>query len=240
MGLSVFTGSFVGWNPIVSILMMGFCVLARACHIFPLTFLVNLCRKEGSKIPPKMQYVLWFVGLRGAIAFALAENMPGPNKQSYIANTLFICIFTTVVCGGFIEKILTRFGMKQPGNVGMDLDDGGNIYEHLMTPESTRMTRSGSAGRIQEGIHGFWKRLDTMYLKPNFGGSGESRRLSTGGHGHHRDDSNIHTPNDVDEDEDVTEMTSWLENGRTSRGHSGDSGGGDDNSIYDPPLRGDL
>ena len=108
MGLSVFTGSFAKWKPLVSILTLGFCVLARAAHIFPLTWLCNLCRRPNNKIPKQMQFVLWFVGLRGAIAFALAENMPGPNKQSYVANTLFICIFTTVVCGGVTEKILTR------------------------------------------------------------------------------------------------------------------------------------
>lgn len=242
MGLSVFTGSFVGWNPIVSILMMAFCVFARACHIFPLTYLVNLCRREGQKIPMKMQYVLWFVGLRGAIAFALAENMPGPNKQSYIANTLFICIFTTVVCGGFTERMLTKFGMKQPGNSQVDLEDSGNVYETLMTPETPRMTRSGSVGRIQEGIHGFWKRLDTMYLKPNFGGSGEPRRHSTTSE-HHRNDSNIRMPDDdEDEDEDITEMTSWLESGITSGRRSSSVGGpGDedsqDGSLYDPPVR---
>ncbi|GMH89682.1 hypothetical protein TL16_g11533, partial [Triparma laevis f. inornata] len=106
MGLSVFNGAFDQWSPLMSIMIMFFCVLARASHIFPLTWVVNRCRSPGNKIPMKMQYVLWFVGLRGAIAFALAENMPGPNKQSYVANTLCICIFTTVVCGGFTEKLL--------------------------------------------------------------------------------------------------------------------------------------
>ena len=44
--------------------------------------------------------VIWFAGLRGAIAFALSQNMPGPHKDVYETTTLIIVIFTTVVCGG--------------------------------------------------------------------------------------------------------------------------------------------
>jgi hypothetical protein len=167
-----------------------------------------------------------------------------PGTQSYIANTLFICIFTTVVCGGVTERMLTKFGMKQPGNGTIDMDDGGNVYETLMTPDPhTRMSRSGSAGRIKEGIHGFWKRVDAMYLKPNFGGSGESRRHSTTAQQHHRDTSNTVLPDDEeDEGMDVTEMTRWLENtgaGGRGRGNSGgaDGGGDQENGLYDPPVR---
>ena len=149
------------------------------------------------------------------------------------------------MCGGVTERMLTKFGMKQPGNDTVDMDEGGNVYETLMTPDSSpRMTRSGSAGRIQEGIHGFWKRLDTMYLKPNFGGSGESRRHSTAGQ-HHRNTSNIVQPNDhdEDEDEDVTEMTRWMENSKgRARGISGggEEGGDQENGLYDPPVRNDT
>ena len=33
---------------------------------------------------------MWFAGLRGAIAFALAQNMPGKNKEVFITTTLFV------------------------------------------------------------------------------------------------------------------------------------------------------
>ena len=64
----------------------------------------NLVRKQ--KIPWKMQVVIWFAGLRGAIAFALSQNMPGPHKDVYETTTLSIVIFTTVVCGGLTEPML--------------------------------------------------------------------------------------------------------------------------------------
>ena len=124
MGMGVFTGGFQHWNLAFCVVAFFACLIGRALNIFPLSFLANLCRKGrrqsggggGSgdyKITPKMQMVLWFAGLRGAIAFALAENMPGPHKDVYATATLTICIVTTVVCGGFTERILTVFGMRE-------------------------------------------------------------------------------------------------------------------------------
>jgi sodium/hydrogen exchanger 8 len=124
MGMGVFTGGFQHWNLTFCLVAFLACLVGRALNIFPLSWLANLCRKGrrrsgGSggtgdyKITPKMQMVLWFAGLRGAIAFALAENMPGPHKDVYATATLTICIVTTVVCGGFTERILTVFGMRE-------------------------------------------------------------------------------------------------------------------------------
>ena len=73
--MGVFTGRFTRWNPLLILLAAAFCLAARAAHIFPLSFLANLGRRR--KIPFKMQVVIWFSGLRGAIAFALAQNIPG-------------------------------------------------------------------------------------------------------------------------------------------------------------------
>lgn len=73
--MGVFTGRFPRWDPLFTLLAALFCLAARAAHVFPLAFLANWGRRR--KIPLKMQVVMWFAGLRGAIAFALAQNMPG-------------------------------------------------------------------------------------------------------------------------------------------------------------------
>jgi NhaP-type Na+/H+ or K+/H+ antiporter len=46
--------------------------LARILNIAIVSFLVNLQRSENSKINFKTQFVMWFSGLRGAMAYALA------------------------------------------------------------------------------------------------------------------------------------------------------------------------
>jgi sodium/hydrogen exchanger 8 len=114
MGFTTFTGQFQNWDTTFSLFAILFCLFARVMNIFPLSFLANQCRRHGENyIPIKMQAVMWFAGLRGAIAFALAEDMPGPNHDTYASVTLSIVFFTTVVCGGFTEKTLQLAGMKK-------------------------------------------------------------------------------------------------------------------------------
>ena len=48
------------------------CLLGRALNIFPLSLLLNAARKQQLSL--RVQTVLWFSGLRGAIAFALAQR----------------------------------------------------------------------------------------------------------------------------------------------------------------------
>ena len=47
-------------------------VFSRTFNIYPLTALINLGRSPEAKIDKRFQFVMWFSGLRGAIAFALA------------------------------------------------------------------------------------------------------------------------------------------------------------------------
>ncbi|KAH8068635.1 potassium:proton antiporter [Aureococcus anophagefferens] len=78
MGMGFFTGRFKSWDGTFIFLAILFCSFARACNVFPLSFLSNATRSV--KIPLRMQLVIWFAGLRGAIAFALSQNMPGPPQ----------------------------------------------------------------------------------------------------------------------------------------------------------------
>lgn len=50
------------------------CLVSRAVNIFPLGLLVNMFRKR--KLPMRVQAMQWWCGLRGAVAYALAINMP--------------------------------------------------------------------------------------------------------------------------------------------------------------------
>jgi solute carrier family 9 (sodium/hydrogen exchanger), member 8 len=168
MGMGVFTGRFANWDILFSVLALSFCILGRLLNIFPLSLLANLCRnKRENKITCKMQGVLWFAGLRGAIAFALAENMPGPNKDVYATATLSICIFTTVVCGGLTDRILKLADMKY--TTELELDTDSEDFEPLSIPSSPRMSE-----RVYDGVKGVWKDFDDKYLKLLFGGSAEA------------------------------------------------------------------
>lgn len=166
MGMVVFTGKFASFSIRFSIMALVLCLVGRLFNIFPLSYLANLCRSGPDKIPVKMQCVLWFAGLRGAIAFALAANMPGNHNDIYATATLFICIFTTVVCGGVTEKILTAFGMKNNSNGnGHDCDDSSDGMNGVTySPRRQRHVTFRGFKRV-------WKTFDDEVLKNYFGGS---------------------------------------------------------------------
>jgi sodium/hydrogen exchanger 9 len=91
--------------------MMMFCfrqiaiIVGRAANIYPLSFLLNLGRKH--KIPWNFQHMLFFSGLRGAIAFALAiRNTLSQSRQTLLTTTSVIVIVTVMVCGGGTSQLL--------------------------------------------------------------------------------------------------------------------------------------
>eukprot|EP01122_Echinamoeba_exundans_P014001 TRINITY_DN6250_c0_g1_i1.p1 TRINITY_DN6250_c0_g1~~TRINITY_DN6250_c0_g1_i1.p1 ORF type:complete len:603 (-),score=192.92 TRINITY_DN6250_c0_g1_i1:84-1892(-) len=81
-------------------------LLTRAAHIFPLSFIVNIFRGEDHKIPRNEQIMMWFSGLRGAIAVALSLNVPSYNSKIILSNTLIIVFLTVIVFGGMTVPML--------------------------------------------------------------------------------------------------------------------------------------
>lgn len=70
IGMGIFTGRFRHWNFSFAAICILLCLLTRCFNIFPLSWVANMFRK-GRQISPKMQVVMWFAGIRGAICFAL-------------------------------------------------------------------------------------------------------------------------------------------------------------------------
>ncbi|KAJ3586258.1 hypothetical protein NHX12_012658 [Muraenolepis orangiensis] len=100
LGLSIFSFphnfefSFVIWCIILVL-------LGRAVNIFPLSFLLNFFRDH--KITPKMMFIMWFSGLRGAIPYALSLHLglePIEKRQLIGTTTIIIVLFTILVLGG--------------------------------------------------------------------------------------------------------------------------------------------
>lgn len=210
MGMGVFTGQYDNWDVGFTVIALLCCFIGRALNIFPLSFLANMCRTKGrNEIPFKMQGVLWFAGLRGAIAFALSENMPGPNRDTYSTATLSICMFTTIVCGGLTEKVLSETGMKQPDQQrGGDHDSGGETYLYdnlvLTSPAAHKRLKT-----VHKGLKGVWKKFDNEYLKPLFGGShgddvSDDQQQNSLGQFQEYELHNHHTYNDDEEDDRST------------------------------------
>lgn len=82
-------------------------IFARAINIYPLAFFINLSRSQKNKIELNMQHLMFFSGLRGAMAFALAmRNTSTQARKLILTTTSIIVISTVILCGGLTSKML--------------------------------------------------------------------------------------------------------------------------------------
>jgi len=110
LGMAVFLESGQKYEGSFIFCTLILCFLGRAVSILPLTWLINLCRGKN-KISCKYQAVMWFSGLRGPVAFALAHA--APNEKTMIQTTTLIIIFiTTFLIGGITLPVLKALDLE--------------------------------------------------------------------------------------------------------------------------------
>uniref|UniRef100_A0A2K6EQI2 Sodium/hydrogen exchanger 8 n=1 Tax=Propithecus coquereli TaxID=379532 RepID=A0A2K6EQI2_PROCO len=177
-------------SPVTQILMQQtlrtvafLCVLVlfgRAVNIFPLSYLLNFFRDH--KITPKMMFIMWFSGLRGAIPYALSLHLdlePMEKRQLIGTTTIVIVLFTILLLGGStmplirlvdIEDAKARRRSKKDVILSKT-EKMGNTIESEHLSELTEEEYEAHYIRRQD-LKGFmW--LDAKYLNPFF-----TRRLT--------------------------------------------------------------
>jgi len=98
-------------------------LMARAVNIFPLSELANSCvRKPSDRISCRMQLVMWWSGLRGAISFALAitlddtrvdhQVMPAAHAKAIVTTTLAIIIGTNLLMAPATAPLIRAMRLK--------------------------------------------------------------------------------------------------------------------------------
>ncbi|NXI21492.1 SL9A8 protein, partial [Sterrhoptilus dennistouni] len=190
LGLSIFSFphkfemSFVIWCIVGAFAFISvFQVLVlfgRAVNIFPLSYLLNFFRDH--KITPKMMFIMWFSGLRGAIPYALSLHLglePMEKRQLIGTTTIIIVLFTILLLGGGtmplirlvdIEDSKPRKRNKKDVNLSKTEKMGNTIEsEHL-----SELTEEEYEAQYikRQNLKGFM-RLDVEYLNPFF-----TRRLT--------------------------------------------------------------
>ncbi|RVE64057.1 hypothetical protein OJAV_G00142620 [Oryzias javanicus] len=153
MGLTLFSFQSHVFNPLFIIGAFVAVFVGRAANIYPLSFLLNLGRRN--KIGSNFQHVMMFAGLRGAMTFALSiRDTATYARQMMFSTTLLIVFFTVWICGGGTTPMLSFMSIP----VGVDSDQ-----EHTSSVDGSqrRSTKHESAWPFR-----IWYNFDHNYLKP--------------------------------------------------------------------------
>lgn len=103
-------------EPALVVWSIVLCLIGRACNIFPLAILCNRFREH--QITRKMMFIMWFSGLRGAIAYALSLHLQFSDETRHVivTTTLIIVLFTTLLFGGSTMPIMKLLQENKKGS----------------------------------------------------------------------------------------------------------------------------
>jgi sodium/hydrogen exchanger-like protein 6/7 len=120
--------------------------------------------------------VIWWAGLRGAIAFALSFEVSGTHKSTIQSTILIICVVSVVVLGGLTPFALEYLEIKTGTSTSTsDNGDDSDDADYLLCPEtpvpddSPERVFFEGGGDIGDLSSSHWfLSFDSKFLKPLF------------------------------------------------------------------------
>lgn len=143
-------------------------------NIFPLSFILNFFREH--KITRKNQFIMWFSGLRGAIAFALSLHLELLPEKRYVlvTATLIIVLFTMLILGGSTMPLLKLMNnssdkrKKKKHQKEVSMSKTKELGETVDSEHLSELTEEEyEVNFVKPHLKGFLK-LDAKYLVPFF------------------------------------------------------------------------
>jgi monovalent cation:H+ antiporter, CPA1 family len=109
IGLTIGHLRLTGMGPLSLAAAIGLVLLARALTVYPLSLLF---RRSRWAIPLRDQHILWWGGLRGALALALALALPPdlPGRRGIVTAAFAAVAFSVVVQGLTVPPLLRLLG----------------------------------------------------------------------------------------------------------------------------------
>ncbi|NXT12053.1 SL9A6 protein, partial [Prunella fulvescens] len=183
MGLALFTFQNHVFNPTFVVGAFLAIFLGRAANIYPLSFLLNLGRRN--KIGTNLQHMMMFAGLRGAMAFALAiRDTATYARQMMFSTTLLIVFFTVWVFGGGTTAMLSCLNIRSvrgcpgPARPSLGLVPWGLLaliqlvaccpapLDCFALPQGVPESERRSTKAESAWLFRMWYNFDHNYLKP--------------------------------------------------------------------------
>uniref|UniRef100_H2Z3F2 Cation/H+ exchanger transmembrane domain-containing protein n=1 Tax=Ciona savignyi TaxID=51511 RepID=H2Z3F2_CIOSA len=141
-----FQPAFVIWS--IILLLVG-----RGLNIYPLSWILNYFRE--TKITKRMQFIMWFSGLRGAICYVLSLHLELDSVEKrhvIITTSLIIVLFTILVLGGATLPVV-KF---------LQIDDKRSFHRNLTLSKTEEMGQTIESDHISELTE---EEYDEKYLR---------------------------------------------------------------------------
>jgi NhaP-type Na+/H+ or K+/H+ antiporter len=152
LGLLSFGGKTV-YDPLMIIFAI-ISILVSRTHVFLILGFKNMVAKNDTPIPFNQQVLIWFSGLRGAVAFALGVTfLEHPTfsqdvKGIIFGTTVMVVVLTILVIGGLTPYMLVWLGISKPEDdqehEALENGEGGSHDGHGDGEEGKAGVASGS------------------------------------------------------------------------------------------------
>ncbi|CAI7746010.1 unnamed protein product [Closterium sp. NIES-53] len=131
-------------------ILLSLVLLGRAAFVFPLSFLLNLQRKNSRVLLPQHQVVIWWAGLiRGAVSIALTysafPDYADPVVATTIAATIALVLFSTVVFGLLTSPLISHLLPRPLDRSSSLVSDALPSPKYLYYPPSLPRRSSSSS-----------------------------------------------------------------------------------------------
>ncbi|TPX65983.1 hypothetical protein SpCBS45565_g04793 [Spizellomyces sp. 'palustris'] len=168
-------------------------ILISRTHVFIFLGFRNLARNKEDAVPFNQQVLIWFSGLRGAVAFALGVTFlehpvfDETVKGQIFGTTVMVVVLTVLVLGG-----LTPYMLRWLGLVPSEPEEGHAGHPTTVKPPSEAQKEAGTpvqgygmvetegaevdeeAQAIEEGsqkknvVFAWLYQFDAKYIRPHF------------------------------------------------------------------------
>nr|XP_039256686.1 sodium/hydrogen exchanger 8-like isoform X1 [Styela clava] len=172
LGMAIFSFQH-NFQPAFVIWSIVLLLLARALNIYPLSWILNHFR--DTKITKRMQFIMWFSGLRGAICYVLSLHLEldsDEKRQVIITTSLIIVLFTLLLLGGATFPVVRCLKVQDLKTVGLGLtmsktEELGKAIESDHISELTEEEYEEKYISARPELKGF-AYFDAKYLMPFF------------------------------------------------------------------------
>lgn len=179
LGVTIFTKKDQDFIPTLIVSTLFIIMVARYISVIPLAELINSVSRRidpssTPKIPRNHQLMIWWAGLRGAIAFALSYELDGPNAAAMQTTILMVCVISIIVLGGStpiaLEYLKIKMGDQVIEDEDLEFEDFPFDDERegiLMARESSYPPSWPAFETYRDQSHWFLS-FDERWLKPLF------------------------------------------------------------------------